>query len=232
MEHFSRRGHGFWGRLTAGAMTSSPLDRCILAWAVAALTACGGSTAIGGPDAGAGNDSGADICDGPAPIDTPCPVDAPGAGASCATDSRLTCEYGASLDPRCDVLAGCANGSWNVTGPSPSATCPAPPNDASCAATLAAVPRGSACPTADAECTYAAGRCACVPLPTDPSQARWVCDDPAVGCPQPRPRLGSACNEADYAECAYGEYGECSMPGGVMLECVSGYWTAGNPVCP
>jgi len=40
------------------------------------------------------------------------------------------------------------------------------------------------------------------------------------------------CSEGDYAECSYGEEADCSMPGGVMLECVSGYWMAGNPICP
>lgn len=194
------------------------------------IAGCGGSTAsIGGDDSGAGPGP---ACGGDAPVVVPCPPDVPVAETACTTDFRLTCEYGAQLDARCDVLAHCQGGAWSLTGPSPSAICPSPANSAACPGALDLVPRGGPCQATDDECTYPDGRCVCVPLPSAPSSAAWVCDDPAPGCPQPRPRLGSACDEGQYAECGYGELGQCEMPGGVMLECDSGYWTIGNPICP
>jgi hypothetical protein len=46
------------------------------------------------------------------------------------------------------------------------------------------------------------------------------------GCPDPRPRIGSACTTSGL-DC---DYGACT--GGVNVECVSGAWQQQNTACP
>jgi hypothetical protein len=54
----------------------------------------------------------------------------------------------------------------------------------------------------------------------------WTCSQPAAGCPNPRPRIGSSCSQ-DGLSC---NYGACS--GGVEVQCKDGYWQQANVPCP
>jgi hypothetical protein len=153
------------------------------------------------------------------PLPGPCPAAAPNEGAACSASGQLYCEYGSSEFIGCDLVMSCNQGAWQKTNFS---ECPPPgPNPAACPATLAAVPLGQTCTPAGLECDYMFARCFCNdpfgPPPPDSGIApTWACDDPGPGCPQPRPRLGTACSGQQvctYETCSYSE------------QCVNGYWS-------
>jgi hypothetical protein len=93
-----------------------------------------------------------------------------------------------------------------------------------CPATFASVPRGTPCTPNNGYCDYPEGRCACAILfagPPQPSnQPQWACQDPAQGCPTPRPRLGTPCVSSP-STC---DYGTCTVPGGYAEGCTNGIW--------
>jgi hypothetical protein len=93
-------------------------------------------------------------------------------------------------------------------------------------------------------CDYAQGVCGCRPCARDAGQfgGNWRCrawSDVGLGCPTPRPLLGSACNLRDGTGCDYG--GCCKGPSlGPSMVCSGGIWQrlAGSgcscvfPTCP
>jgi hypothetical protein len=159
------------------------------------------------------------------PLPGPCPAAPPNEGDACSAAGQLDCEYGSSEFVGCDLVFSCNQGAWQKTNFS---QCPPPgPNPASCPATQADVPLGQTCAPAGLECDYTFARCFCndpfgPPPPDSGITPTWGCDDPGPGCPQPRPRLGSACTgqqTCNYETCSYGEV------------CMGGYWTGEAAGC-
>jgi len=197
------------------------------------LAACGGATFTGpldgSADTGGGSDSATDGGGGsgqwPAP---PPPPDAPSA------NERLKCEYGSNPSVQCNTIAECRKGKWNVMVPLPDGCLLPGPNPKICPATFASVPRGQSCSAAyPTLCTYPEGQCGCTvaagPVPLDASaSATWICESPKAGCPQPRPHLGDVCASAGLV-C---DYGTCTLPAGIQLECTGGVWTESPAPCP
>jgi hypothetical protein len=189
------------------------------------VAGCGGATQ-GAPDGGTGSDSGG-ADGGSTPV---CPAASPGQGGACGPQG-LTCEWGSSPLLECDVVGTCNGGRWEVTtvgpgecGPPPTGTCPS---------SFAAVPRGTHCSPDGLECTYPEGLCACAPTGGPPvvdasAITAWACQDPAPGCPQPRPRLGTPCSQ-DGQQC---DYGACTIPGGTAEACQGGLWVESAVHCP
>jgi hypothetical protein len=182
---------------------------------LAAVLACGGATLDplddGGTDSSPANDAG-----------SYCPSSPPAQNAACSKNG-LWCEYGNNPSITCNTTAQCANGSWIVTV---GADCFTPPNSSACAATFDSVPVGQSCGNlAGTFCSYEKGQCGCTvpngPVPEDASAAaKWFCDEPAAGCPMPRPRLGTACT-SEGLEC---DYSPCVLPTGASLVCQGGAW--------
>jgi hypothetical protein len=76
------------------------------------------------------------------------------------------------------------------------------------------------------DCAYPEGQCNCsetLPVSTGPV---WQCFSPKGGCPEPRPRFGSACSQPSLT-C---DYGACA--GGVAMDCNGGYWQPAGVACP
>lgn len=176
------------------------------------VVACGGATLD--PQDG-GNDGGS----------TQCPSSAPQNGASCDVPN-LWCEYGNDPNLNCNTVAQCSAGSWSVQAPQ-QGECPTPSNPSACPATFASVPVGQHCgDLVGTTCSYPQGFCGCSvgsggPYPEDASAvATWICDAPAQGCPQPRPKLGTACSQ-EGLEC---DYSSCSLPSGASIVCQNGAW--------
>jgi hypothetical protein len=204
--------------------------------AVAALLAagaCGGATqgGLGGGtngDGGAGADS-----NGGGGGTSPCPASPPGDGGACGPQG-LSCEWGSSPVEDCDTMALCNGGRWQVTTPGPGGLDCHPGPQATCPSSFASVPREAHCSPYGVYCDYPEGRCACsVPpgpgFPADASaEAEWLCQDPAAGCPQPRPPVGSVCSQ-DGLQC---DYGACDIPGGNAETCQGGLWIEGGVACP
>jgi hypothetical protein len=84
---------------------------------------------------------------------------------------------------------------------------------------------GEICDPSLGTCHYALGQCYCGQLigpPMAPASdggipdQTWSCDVPGQGCPQPRPRLGTACTlegqSCTYQSCAFGQ------------QCAGGLW--------
>lgn len=186
------------------------------------LLACGGRYADVSVAVDAGSDGllGDDIAEA-GPRDSgrdsapsgPCPAERPREGGECRREG-LECEYGASEYPSCDDVFECAARRWVRT--SFGVSCPSGPNDPSCPPTFQSVPRNQTCGPQGLTCHYDLGQCYCgvsfgPPMPYDggPQDFPWTCDDPAPGCPQPRPRLGSACDGrvpvCVYQQCDYGQ---------------------------
>jgi hypothetical protein len=211
---------------------SSRLRRVAPWLAVVAASACGGATgSLGGgtsSDGGPGGEGG-DEAGGA----SPCPSTSPGDGSACAPQG-LTCEWGSSTVQDCDTVAFCNGGRWQVTSPGPGGLDCKPGPAAMCPSSFTSVPRESHCSPYGLYCDYAQGRCACaVPagpgFPADASAAAvWLCQDPAAGCPQPRPLLGSACSQ-EGVQC---DYGACTIPGGNGETCQGGVWIEGGIACP
>ncbi|HEY8038705.1 MAG TPA: hypothetical protein VIF15_02890 [Polyangiaceae bacterium] len=209
-------------------------------WLVVAtlVAGCGGSTFAGGGDAAPGGDSGAGTDGGGGGDDgggavSPCPASPPSSGSACAPQG-LSCEWGSSTVQSCDTVAFCNGGRWQVTAPNPGGLdCGGGPQG-QCPGSFAAVPRQTHCSPYLLACDYPQGRCACtIPAagaqPADASAvAEWLCQDPAAGCPQPRPPLGSPCAQ-EGLDC---DYGACTIPGGNAETCHGGIWTEGGVACP
>ena len=182
----------------------------------------GGSASDGGGNdgGGGGSDGGGGGSDGGGGS-AACPPSAP-TGGSCPVNGAV-CEYGNDPNQACNTVVICSNGQWSFP---PRGGC-APPGGM-CPATIGSVPVGMKCTPEFQTCEYAQGICECTrtgPGPTrlDPA---WVCTAAPMGCPWPRPRIGSACSSAG-ASCDYG-----SCRGGVSLTCKNGYWQEQAVPCP
>jgi hypothetical protein len=188
---------------------------------------CGGQTAASGPgvDAGrkdsTGNDSQtateADTKPASAPWSPVCPASAPTEGSSC-TLNNLNCEYG------CGNVLVCVDGTWGGAIGSP--FCQDGKSPLGCPPAISSINAdGGACtgPVTGA-CVYPTEVCECVsPFdPTPDASSSWWCG-PGVGCPMPRPRIGSACTSAGQS-CSYAECGSTET-------CMGGYWQGGDEPC-
>jgi len=161
-----------------------------------------------------------------------CPAAPPPTGASCS-HGALDCEYGADWNPACNTLARCwrggpLDGTWQVQGPGvPTTPCPTPTaRPAACPAEPPAPAAG--CAAASLLCTYPAVTCLCYERTSSGSPPvttrQWECTGhPGAGCPEPRPRIGSACSHEGMT-C---DYSVCYLGGGVY--CTGGVWSDGQP---
>ena len=201
--------------------------RSVVLAGTALVVACGGVTR-GGPGGGTGSDAG----DGGG-VESPCPGSPPGDGSACGPQG-LTCEWGASPVEACDEVALCNGGRWQVTAQGPGGLDCMPGASGTCPSSFASVSRESHCSPYGLYCDYPQGRCACTVaagpgFPADASAAAlWLCQDPAPGCPEPRPLLGSACAQ-EGLQC---DYGSCDIPGGTAEACQGGLWTEAGVACP
>ena len=155
---------------------------------------------------------------------TQCPSAVPAQGSSCSHEG-LDCEWGNDPNLACNTTAHCGGGQWNVQ--QPYGQCPTPPNPTECPASFASVPVGQLCgDLVGTTCSYPQGFCGCSagmggPYPADASAvATWICESPAAGCPQPRPKLGTSCSQ-EGLEC---DYASCGLPTGASIVCQSGAW--------
>jgi hypothetical protein len=199
---------------------SSLFKRACLVAPIGLLLACGGATLDPGTDSG--TDSSPPSDGGLGPL---CPPTAPSDGSPCSKEG-LSCEYGSDPNLYCNAYAQCSLGKWQVNVPPPSG-CPTQPNQGTCPSSYASVPVGQLCGNlVGLTCSYPQGFCGCAvpsfgPYPADASAvAEWVCDQPEQGCPQPRPKLGSACSKPGQT-C---DYGSCSLPTGTSIICQDGAW--------
>ncbi len=146
-----------------------------------------------------------------------CPASPPQGGASCSP-AGLQCEYGSSYDFECNVVATCdaQTGKWSVqTG-----NCSQPFDAGGCPDPSTTGLAGTSCATNGASCNLTTQHCDCQ-LGCGAAfldGGRWVCDGPKAGCPEPRPRLGSACT-AEGQQCDY----TLCCAGGTMT-CQGGLW--------
>jgi hypothetical protein len=208
-------------------MRTYPIVLCAL------LAACGGATFTGptdgGTDTGSNGDSATDGGGGP----SKCPATMPFQDAACASEG-LKCEYGSNPILSCNAIAVCQSGKWSLMVPPPDGCMDPGPNPKTCPATFASVPRGQSCSDAyPTFCSYPQGQCGCTvaagPIPMDASaSATWICESPGAGCPRPRPHVGDACASAGLV-C---DYGSCTLPSGIQLECSGGVWTDTPAPCP
>jgi hypothetical protein len=207
-----------------------------------ALLACSGAVAPLGPgvDAGptdasshdAAPPSDGDIPDGYIIVDASppwspvCPASKPAVGSACS-DENLQCEYGdAWWNVACDAVLQCQQGKWQIDHVSYVPCTPAPgPNPAACPPSYADVPQGTSCNDNGESCVYSQAMCSCrTPLGPvfEDGGASWYCL-PEVGCPMPRPRIGTGCTGAatycTYAECEYSQ------------ECTNGVWQGQEEAC-
>jgi hypothetical protein len=120
------------------------------------------------------------------------------------------------------------------------------PLSTNCPATFDVAVLGGACSNSYLLCDYPRGRCECAssllgaeqPLVGDPPimlldssvpADHWVCQDPiTMGCPMPRPPLGSFCSQPQLS-C---DYGSCDVVGGTTEVCEGGVWRVENVACP
>lgn len=219
-------------------MRAGTAARAATAIVLGALVACGGRSEgdVGGADGGAHSEAGS-IFEGGAGdsglVDAGrpgCPSTPPFNGSACPRVG-LECEWGPSRDPYCNTLMQCTGGGW-VSKNGGGGACAVTPDAGACPPTYASVPRGQACGAEGASCSYAEGACYCItniggPQPPPGTAATWHCRDAAPGCPEPRPRIGTAC-APDAKQC---DYGSC-ISGGVMLVCESGTWHDEPVPCP
>jgi hypothetical protein len=195
----------------------------------ALLFACGGASEHppvdgdgGGPGSvdGGGNtgpDSAVSSGDGAA---AGCPASAPAAGSKCTT-SLLACQYGDDPDLSCDTTAVCQSGVWVLVTNGPSATlavCPTPlPGASGCPSTYSS---GQSC-ASGGPCAYPQGLCTCTNASPVSPNLIWMCETPAAGCAEPRPRVGGSCG----TEGQVCDYGACYLPSGtVEMTCTGGKW--------
>jgi hypothetical protein len=123
-------------------------------------------------------------------------------------------------NPACNEVISCTMTGWSF--PPPAHCLPG-----MCPASYAAVPQGMTCSPDGLDCAYPEGQCNCGnPGPVVGPNPVWTCAQPAQGCPNPRPRIGSACSQPGLS-C---DYGACS--GGVEVQCKDGSWQRANVACP
>ena len=136
----------------------------------------------------------------------------------------LECEYGSNPSTACNEIATCDSTGWSFSGASGPSTCPG----GTCPATYADVPQNKTCTPLGLDCAYAQGQCNCArtALVSVGDTPVWQCSTPATGCPEPRPRLGSACSQPSL-EC---DYGACT--GGIAEQCLDGIWQRAETACP
>jgi len=148
-----------------------------------------------------------------------CPATQPIGGTTCPMIG-LECEYGNDPNPSCDQVISCTSTGWSF--PSHNA-CP----PGTCPASYSAVPLGKDCTPFGLDCAYAEGQCNCAgTVPVSGPNPVWQCSTPAMGCPEPRPRLGSSCT-METLSC---DYGSCT--GGVAMKCTNGIWLVEHTPCP
>jgi hypothetical protein len=218
--------------------------KLVLGWiCVAALAACGGSTAAvegdgdggGSDDGGAGGHDGSTSADGGGGNDggggsdggqdsgtptTGCPTSAPSSGA--CSPVGLECEYGNNANPGCNSIVNCTQSGWQA------ATSENCSNQGTCPTTYADVPKNQACMPQGFSCGYSDGQCNCAIQSMSVHQTPiWQCTPTSMGCPTPRPDLGSPCNVSSSTTC---DYGACT--GGIAEDCVGGAWHRAQTACP
>jgi hypothetical protein len=89
------------------------------------------------------------------------------------------------------------------------------------------VPVDKACTPGGFDCAYPEGQCDCTYLTlTANGTPVWQCVTPPSSCPEPRPRIGSACTQ-DGLQC---DYGACI--GGAAVQCKDGIWQQFGVACP
>lgn len=221
-------------------------SRVLAALVIGALSAiaCGGSSFVdgsgdagrdaGGDGGGSGSGSGSSSGSGSGSSSgssgggsgsssggtpTACPATLPGAGGACARVG-LVCEYGSDPDPGCNQLETCETNGWSkpAAGRCVTGVCPAHYGD---------VPVGKDCTAPGLDCAYLEGQCDCAgTAPVSGPTPVWQCATPQPGCPEPRPRLGSACSRPGLS-C---DYGACT--GGVDVQCSDGVWKEEPTICP
>jgi hypothetical protein len=172
-----------------------------------------------------------------------CPTSMPTPGGPCGA-SGLTCEYGDDPSASCDTLMTCSSGVWATSQEPMDGGC-STTNPPSCPTAFSDVAQGAACGSSTFDCYYPQARCSCSPLVLQGACIRtscpaptWSCDTPAEdtddmlvpenGCPVPRPRIGSACSDADFEKSC--NYGYCQ--GGVAILCTSNVWQVETIDCP
>ena len=160
-----------------------------------------------------------------------CPSVQPGNGEACGPEG-LACEYGSATVVECDALAHCSGGRWYIDLPTAGDPVCDAGSAAQCPSSMASVPIGQPCSPYELACDYPQGRCACsvrsvLAGPDAAALATWICPSTSVGCPAPRPRLGTAC--AAHLEC---DYGTCAIPGADFQTCTNGMWSEQSVNCP
>jgi hypothetical protein len=232
--------------MTSRALLSSLLSLGAFAVLATTLLACGG-TAVGAlGDAGAGSSSGGGSSGSSSGggsggsssgggLVAGCPAQVgPGNGHCSPVD--LQCEYGSDPDLACDTVEICgSNGVFSASPTNTTAACPtSSPGANGCPSTYSGVTIGASCTPDGLECGYPQGRCACTTPQSGPPTVGapkpiWECDQPATGCPEPRPRLGAPCTAAATLTC---DYGACTLPNGAALQCLDGSWSQAPYPCP
>jgi hypothetical protein len=190
------------------------------------FTPDGGATHDAAPDGSGSTDGGGIGNDGGSPGDassSPCPSAAPADASACGTDG-LECEYGSNPVPECNTVATCDSAHWAVQPPTTGDACPTM-RSPSCPASFSAASPAVHCEPLGLVCDFAEGRCDCSvgggPVPLDASAAaRWHCQTPGDGCPEPRPGLGTPCT-TEGTSC---DYGSCTVQGGSGQQCHNGTW--------
>jgi hypothetical protein len=189
----------------------------------------GGAVDAGG---GGGSEDAGNPVDANVPVDAnapTCPANAPMIGKPC-TQSGLTCDY----DHNC-TIAYCSDASWTIeytcqdgkdSGSNDSGS------NAGCPSSYQSIAQGQACSPANVVCQYPQGECDCTiptggPARQNPTN-EWICEDPAPGCPTPRPLTGSMCTTPGQ----FCDYGACSLPDGIALTCKNSAWVTTQVPCP
>ncbi|MEO7113652.1 MAG: hypothetical protein ABI183_24650 [Polyangiaceae bacterium] len=156
-----------------------------------------------------------------------CPSVPPTEGSSCTALAQL-CEYGDDLDSACNQVFNCnPNGTWGGEGGS-GPGCPT--SLKTCASDITS---STTCSAGDGVCQTSLGLCTCFDHTFGPTHAAdsgappdtfaYSCASPDSACPAwpNRPRIGSACSQADL-QCDYDPCG----PNGFAFQCGSdGFWT-------
>jgi hypothetical protein len=160
-----------------------------------------------------------------------CPSSEPSPVTPCATVG-LSCEYDYDQDITCSAFAYCdVERYWRGEGALAGTTCPSPgPGAEGCPSNYADVSAGQPCAIPATACAYSQGLCSCA-IEFDASVS-WECEAPGPGCPEPRPKLGTACTPEGLA-CTYGT---CRSGDSAQLVCLNGSWSIVVPseatACP
>ena len=96
-----------------------------------------------------------------------------------------------------------------------------------CPATYPGASQNQPCSPEGLDCSYSQGQCNCtISILVNGPNPSWQCTTPAAGCPEPRPRIGSSCNQPNLS-C---DYGACA--GGIAVVCQNGVWAEEGVACP